>query len=218
MVNGFGDRRNMSHAKGGNFYGSGCINTNCLSGKVAKGATENFAKLNSSVDTSETETEDEQYDFDISTSDTHFESDAEFHQDLDSTSDRKSEPLPSAILSPPRDSFELNTMVGQAQFGRACATEQDLVRQSSRIERPKESLSVDGFEIFESEVSPNAANNVSGVPDGIRKHALFRPGNQRGEEKSGDNCQRPRRKRSRTLQEAWILRKKKYRKRIVRSK
>ena len=69
--------------------------------KVAKGATENIAKkLNSSVDTSETETEDEQYDFDISTSDTHFDSDAEFHRDLDSTSDRKSEPLPSAILSP----------------------------------------------------------------------------------------------------------------------
>ena len=117
MVNGFGDRRDMSHTKGGNFYESGCINTNCLSGKVAKGATENIAKLNSSVDTSDTETEDEQYDFDISTSDTHFESDAEFHQDLDPTSDRKSEPLPSAILSPPRDSFELNTMVGQAQFG-----------------------------------------------------------------------------------------------------
>ena len=114
----------MSHTKGGNFYGSGCINTNCLRGKVAKGATENIAKLNSSVDTSDTETEDEQYDFDISTSDTNFESDAEFHQDLDSTSNRKSEPLPSAFF-PPRDSFELNTMVGQAQFGRACATEQD---------------------------------------------------------------------------------------------
>ena len=100
-----------------------------------------------------------------------------------------------------------------AHFGRACATEQDLVQHSSNIECPEESFSiVDGFKIIE--VSANTENNV---PDGIRKHALFRPGNQRGEGKSGENCQRPR-KRSRTVQEAWILRKKKYRKRIARSK
>ena len=141
MVNDLSDRRNVQHAKRGNFYASGCINTNCLSGKVAKGATENIAKkLNSSVDTSETESEDEQYDFDSSTSDTHFDSDAEFHRDLDSTSDRKSEPLPSAVLPPPLDAFELDTMVGQAYFGRTCTTEQDVVRHSSNIECPKESF------------------------------------------------------------------------------
>ena len=112
----------------------------------------------------------------------------EHEKEVTMTSDRKSEYVPSAILPPPHDSFEHNTMA-------------------------EESFSiVDGFKIIE--VSANTENNV---PDGIRKHALFRPGNQRGEGKSGENCQRPR-KRSRTVQEAWILRKKKYRKRIVRSK
>ena len=68
-------------------------------------------------------------------------------------------------------------MVGQAYFGRTCTTELDVVRHSSNIECPKESFSVDGFEIFESEVSADTANNVNNVPDGIRKHALFRRGN-----------------------------------------
>ena len=80
------------------------------------------------------------------------------------------------------------------------ATEQDLVRHSSNIECAEESfLTVDGFKIIE--ISAITKNNMPDVPDGIRKHALFRPGNQRGEGKSGENCQRPR-KRSRTLQEA----------------
>ena len=80
------------------------------------------------------------------------------------------------------------------------ATEQDLVRHSSNIECAEESfLTVDGFKIIE--ISANTKNNMSDVPGGIRKHALFRPGNQRGEGKGGENCQRPR-KRSRTLQEA----------------
>ena len=73
----------------------------------------------------------------------------------------------------------------KAHFGRAC--EQDVVRDSSNIECPEESFSiVDGFAITEKN-----------VPDGIRKHASFRPGNQRGDEESDQmNCQRPR-KRSR---------------------
>ena len=35
MFNDLSDRRNIQHAKRGNFYASGCINTNCLSGKIA---------------------------------------------------------------------------------------------------------------------------------------------------------------------------------------
>ena len=40
------------------------------------------------------------------------------------------------------------------------------------------------------EMSANTKNNVPDVPGGIRKNALFRSGNQKGEGKSGENCQR----------------------------
>ena len=77
------------------------------------------------------------------------------------------------------------------------ACEQDVVQHSSNAECPEESfLIADGFKI---EVSADTENNVPDVPDDIRKDALFRLGNQRGEENSGENCQRPR-KRSRTWQ------------------
>eukprot|EP00944_MAST-04C_sp_MAST-4C-sp1_P003293 g3293.t1 len=69
------------------------------------------------------------------------------------------------------------------------ATEQDLVRHSFTIECAEESFSfVDGFKIIE--MSANTKNNVPDVPGGIRKNALFRSGNQKGEGKSGENCQR----------------------------
>ena len=114
MVNGFGDRRDMSHTKGGNFYESGCINTNCLSGKVAKGATENIAKLELAASTLPTQKPR------MSNMILIFQLAIHILNLMQSfikilIPHRIESPSPYLLpFFPPRDSFELNTMVGQA--------------------------------------------------------------------------------------------------------